>query len=451
MNTFFVQYIHIDTFAGCHFLDYHVYIHTEHTDMNNEPFIVGLDLGSSAIRLAVGQRVSVSEKESELQVVGAFEVPSAGISKGVISSIEDATAAVSSCLEKAERVLGAPLERAWVGISGLHILTEESRGVVAVGKPNGEITEEDVERAIEAARTVATPLNYEILHVIPKSFTVDGQSGVKDPVGMTGIRLEVDAQIIQGLSSQIKNLTKCVYRTGLDIEDLVLSILAATETITSSRQKELGVAVVDLGSSTTSYVVFEEGDLLTTGIIPIGSDHITSDIAIGLRTSIDVAERVKIEHGTALPKEINKKEEINLGDLGGENELVSRRYIAEIIQARVEEIFERIDRELKKIGRSAMLPSGIIFTGGGARLNGLVELAKEKLRLPASLGYPGGVSSLLDRGSDTSFATAVGLTVWGYEMSKDRAPKGRLSQFVSIRGLGKVSMGLKKLFKSLIP
>lgn len=418
--------------------------------MTGQPLIVGLDVGSSAIRLAVGQLVA-SGNSYELQIVGASEVPASGISKGVISSIEDATAAISACMEKAERMLGAPLERAWVGISGLHILTEESRGVVAVGKPNGEITEEDVERAIEAARTVATPLNYEILHVIPKSFTVDGQSGIKDPVGMTGIRLEVDAQIIQGLSSQIKNLTKCIYRTGFDIEDLVLAILAAAEAVTTPRQKELGVAVVNIGGSTTSYAVFEEGDLLTAGIIPIGGDHITSDIAIGLRTSIDVAERIKVEHGTALAKDVSKKEELALEELSGGEESVSRKYVAEIIQARVEEIFEKLDREFKKVGRSGMLPSGCIFTGGGAKLNGVVELAKEKLRLPAALGYPGGVSSVLDQVNDLAFTTAVGLTVWGAEMEKAKGKSVGLSKIITGKGIARALAGVKKIFKSLIP
>lgn len=414
------------------------------------PFIVGLDVGSSSVRLAVGQRLQDGQAQ-ELQIVGVTEVPAQGISKGVISSIEDATAAVSACMEKTERVLGAPLERAWVGISGLHILTEESRGVVAVGKPNGEITEEDVERAIEAARTVATPLNYEILHVIPKSFTVDGQSNIKDPVGMTGIRLEVDAQIIQGLSSQIKNLTKCIYRTGFDIEDLVLSILATAESVATPRQKELGVAVVNIGSSTTSYAVFEEGDLLSAGIIPIGGDHITSDIAIGLRTSIDIAERVKVEYGTTLVKQIGKKEEVNLEDLGGEQETISQKYVAEIIQARVEEIFEKVDKELKKIGRSGMLPSGIIFTGGGAKLTGLIELAKEKMRLPASLGYPTGVTSVLDKVSDLSFATAIGLVVWGGAMARLHSRSPGFGKLFSLKGLERVKRGFSKIFKSLIP
>ena len=268
---------------------------------------------------------------------------------------------------------------------------------------------------------------------------------------MTGIRLEVDAQIIQGPTSHIKNLTKCIYRTGFDIEDLVLSILAASESVTTSRQKELGVAVVNIGGPTTSYAVFEEGDLLTAGIIPIGGDHITSDIAIGLRISIDVAERVKIDYGTACVKDIQKKDEINLEEVGGERETVARKYVAEIIQARMEEIFEKIDKEFKKIGRSGMLPSGVVFTGGGAKLSGIVDLAKEKLRLPASLGYPGRVSSALEKIGDLSFTTAVSLALWGSEMERGRGRGRRISQIISLKGLDRFAGGMKRIFKSLIP
>jgi cell division protein FtsA len=418
--------------------------------MAQPQFITGLDIGSTAIRMAVAQ-IPERGENNEIQIIAAAEVPSIGISKGVITSIEDATASISTCLEKIERMIGSTINSAWVGISSGQIISEESRGVVAVSKPDGEITEEDVERAIEAARTVATPLNYEILHVIPRSFVVDGQPNIKDPRGMTGIRLEVEAQIIQGLSSQIKNLTKCIYRTGLDIEDLVLSILATAEAVTTRRQKELGTMVVNLGGSTTGFAVFEEGDLLYTGVLPIGSDHITSDLAIGLRTSIDVAERVKLEHGTCLADEIPKKEEINLADLGGENDFVSKKYIAEIIQARVEEIYERLDKELKKIGRSGMLPAGVILTGGGAKLPGLEKMAKSKLRLPASLGYPLGIMSAVDKINDLSFSTAIGLVIWGFEMQKGRSRGGFSSFFNRLKGIGKLGLGFRKWIKSLIP
>lgn len=409
--------------------------------------IAGLDVGSTAVRLAVGQLVSVEGERSELHIIGAAEAPSEGVHKGVVTSIEDAVSSISACLERAERMTGLPIKTAWVGISGSHIISEESKGVVAVAKSDGEIGEEDIERAVEAARTVATPLNYEILHVIPKSYTVDGQVGIKDPVGMTGVRLEVDTQIIQGLSSQIKNLTKAVYRTGLDIDDLVLSILATAEAVVTERQKELGVAVLNIGGATTSLVAFEEGDILETMVLPIGSEHITSDIAIGLRTSIEVAERLKLNYGSTMPKDISKKEEIDLFDLGaGEQEIISRKYTAEIIEARVEEILEKVDAVFKKIGRSGMLPAGVILTGGGAKLPGLVEFTKHKLRLPATLGYPLNLTSVTDKVNDLSFATAIGLVRWGYSVAN--SPKSKFGNLISrFRSVSQV----KKWFQSLIP
>src|SRR3989339_1384436 len=364
----------------------------------SEEIYTGLDVGTYAIRVAVGKLVPSPEGGEQIHIIGAVEVSSAGVNKGTITNLEDAVSSISRALEQAERITGVPLGKAWVGINGSHIISQESRGVVGVGRSDGEIRDEDVERSIEAARTEATQTNYEIIHVIPKSFTVDGQRGVKDPVGMNGIRLEVDAIIIQGLSSQIKNLTKCVYRTGLDIEDVVFSILATAESVVSDRQKELGVCVVNIGASTTSLVVYEEGDVLHTAVLPIGSDHVTSDIAIGLRTSIEVAEQVKLHHATSLPDEVQKKEEINLGELGApEEEVVGRRFVADITEARVQEIFEHVDRELKKIDRSGMLPAGVILTGGGAKLSGILEAAKSALRLPVFMGNAIGITSVIDR------------------------------------------------------
>lgn len=416
----------------------------------SDQIVTGLDIGSSHVRIAVGQLIP-SEEKREVHIIGAVEVPSEGISKGAITSIEDAVSSVSAALEQAERVTGVPINNAWVGISGSHIIAQDSKGVVGVSRSDGEIKEEDVERAIEAARTVATPSNYEILHVLPKSFTIDGQGGIKDPVGMSGIRLEVDAEIIQGLSSQIKNITKCVYRTGLDIEDLVLSALSCAEAVLTPRQKELGVALVNVGATTTSLIIFEEGDVLHTTVIPIGGDHITSDIAIGLRTSIDVAERVKIEQGTALTEGFTKRDEINLADFGAQDkEMVSLKYIAEIIEARVEEIMEKIDSELKNADRSGMLPAGAVLTGGSAKLKGMIDVAKNKLRLPASLGYSMGVTSVTDKTQDLAFSTAVGLVIWGSEIESQKSqPFGKI--FGKIKGVDKVGGKAKKWIKSLIP
>lgn len=418
--------------------------------MPREEYIAGLDIGSTAVRMAVGQYM-VGERAG-VHIVGVAETPSEGISKGVITSLEDAVSSVSGCLEQTERITGIPIRRVWVGISGSHILSQDSKGVVGVSRTDGEIREEDVMRAIEAARMVATPPNYEILHVLPRTFTVDGQGGVKDPVGMTGIRLEVDTQIVQGLSSQMKNLTKCVFRAGLEIDDVVYGALASALAVTTPRQKELGVLVVNIGGATTSLAVFEEGDVLHASVLPIGSQHITSDIAIGLRTSMDVAERVKIEYGSCRPAEFARGDQIDIASLGADvSELVGRRYVADIIEARVEEIFVRIERELKKIARDGMLPAGIIFTGGGAKLSGLVEFAKKKLRLPASLGYPIGVQSVIEKSSEAGCSTAVGLVLWGAEVRGREAPRGWGRNFATTAPAIKAADNVRRWFKSLLP
>lgn len=417
--------------------------------MAEKEIVVGLDIGSTAIRLAVGQLTGDDEK---IHIIGSAEVEAEGISKGIISSIEDAVSSISACLEKAERMVGVPLQTAWVGISGSHIISQESRGVVAVARSDGEISEDDISRAIEAARTVATPPNHEILHVIPKSFTVDGQAGIKDPLGMTGVRIEVDTQIIQGLSSQIKNLTKAVYRTGVNINDLVLSILATSEAVLTNRQKELGVVVVNIGGSTTSLVVLEEGDILHTAVLPLGSDHITSDIAIGLRISIDTAEKIKLEYGSAVSSGISKKKDIDIGELEGkESNFVSLKYISEIIQARVDEIFDKIDAELKKIDKSGKLPAGVVLTGGGAKLDGLIEAAKKRLRLPASLGKPLNIATAIDKVNDSAFSTAIGLVIWGSQLDS-RQGRGILGQLLNyLPGFQNLTDQIKKWTKKIIP
>jgi len=354
-----------------------------------------------------------------MQIIGATSHAAEGISKGIVKSIDDTTSSISALLEKGERLIGVPINSVFVSINDPHVRCERSKGVVAVGKSNGEISQDDVERAVEAARALSVPTNYEILHVIPVKYTVDSQEDVKDPIGMSGIRLEVEALIIQGTSSQIKNLTKSVYRTGLDIEDLVLSPLALGEAILGSKQKELGVAAVGLGAATTTLAVYEDSKIIHTAIIPIGSEHITSDIAIGLRCPINLADRVKLEHGNARTKSFHGKEEVDISDLAKEEEVddeistISKKYVAEIIEARVEEIFEKIDDELKKIERSGMLPAGIVLGGGGAKLPGLIEVAKDKLRLPVGIGVCKNVDVIIDKVNDPRYLNALGLVCWG--------------------------------------
>lgn len=418
--------------------------------VSNRPriqMITGVDVGSTTIRVAIGQISSDGESRPKIQILGAIEVASEGVQKGIVTSIEDTVSSVSSALEQVERLTGMPIESAWIGMGGADIFPQASRGVVAVAKSDGEIAEEDVERAVEAARAVAPPLNYEMLHIVPRGFSVDGQTGIKDPVGMTGIRLEVDTQIIYGLSAHVKNYTKAVYRTGIDIDDLIISILATGDVVSTPRQQDLGVAVVNIGGSVTSLVVYEEGEIVHVITLPIGSSHVTNDLAIGLKTSIDIAERVKINYGNCLSGEIRKTEKIDLEKIGAEkSEDVSKRFIAEIVEARMTEIFEKIDQELETINLSGLLPAGIIFTGGGSKLEGLTDLAKEVLRLPTSLGYPIDIISSTDKINDLSFATAIGLVKWGAGLQPKGRKMGKKFAF-SEKAIG----GVKKLFKSLIP
>lgn len=412
--------------------------------MARDIIIAGIDIGSTAIRIAVGQKLA----ESRLHIIGAAEAPSEGVAKGVVTSIDDAVSVLSQCIEKAERLSGVPIDRAYVSIGGNRITVQKSRGVVAVSKADGEIREDDVDRVIEAAEAVATPPNYEILHVIPRSFTVDGQGGVKDPVGMTGVRLEVETQIIHALSSHVKNITKTVYRTGVDIDDLVLAPLAAAEAVLTKRQRDLGVVLVLLGGATTGMLVLEEGDVVHTAILPLGGGHITADLAIGLRTSLDVAERIKVEYGTAIPSDIGKKEEVPWKEVGGEDAgAFSRRQAAEIIEARLEELYNFIDKELKKVNRSGLLPAGVVLTGGGAKLSGIVEVAKRTLRLPATIGKPQGLTTAIEKIHDPAFAVAVGLVLWGKGID-DRTPPTLLGRFSSV---GAVTGRMRHWFRSLLP
>jgi len=381
--------------------------------MPSEQILVGLDVGTTAIRVVVGKR---AEEEKLPSIIGVGEAPASGIRKGVIVDIEEAVSSVSKALEKAERMTGIPIEKAVVSVGGAHVRSLESHGVIAVSRADGEITENDILRVIDASQAIQIPTNREILHVIPKFFTLDGQPGIKDPVGMTGIRLEVDSQIIEASVPFIKNLTKCVMQAGVDIEDLVLGPLASAQAVLTKRQKELGVVLIELGGGTTGMVVFEEAELLHTAVLPVGSGHITNDMAIGLRTSVDVAEAIKVQFGTAVSSEAKKSEEIDLSKFDkNEDGKVTRKQTSEIIQARLEEIFTMVNKELKSIGRDGQLPAGAILTGGGAKIDGLAELAKKELRLPVQIGFPTNIVTIIDRVDDPSYSTAVGLVLWANE------------------------------------
>jgi cell division protein FtsA len=414
--------------------------------MARDELILGVDVGTTMIRVVVS---TLSPEQEKPSVLGVGAVPSSGIQKGVVTDVEETIQSVSRALDAAERMAGVPVDRATVSIGGAHITSQNSRGVIAVSRADSEISADDITRAVNAAQAISIPSNREILHVIPQHFIVDGQGGITDPLGMTGVRLEVDAHIIEGSAPFIKNLTKCVYQAGVTIDDLVFAPLAAAKSVLSKRQRELGVVLVDLGGGTTSIAVFEENRFLHTAVLPVGALHLTNDIAIGLRSSIDVAEKVKIEFGSAVPDEIKKSQEINLKNVDPQEEetAVSRRHIAEIIEARLSEVFSLVNRHLKAVDRSGLLPAGAVLTGGGAKMHGVVELAKRELRLPAQIGFPQALPGVVEYLNDPSWAVATGLIFSGLEarQGKTRSPLSALS------AVGPTVARLRGWFRSLLP
>jgi cell division protein FtsA len=396
--------------------------------MAKSSIIVGLDVGTTKVSVCVGQF-----QEDMLNIVGVGTAPNAGLRKGIVSDLEETISAISSALEEAERMSGIPISSAYVSINGTHITSNLSKGIIAVSRPDGEITDADTERALEAARAVALPPNREIIHVIPKDYIIDGQEGVKDPVGMNGIRLEVETLVIGGASSAIKNLSKAVYQAGLEMQGMIFSPLATSKGLLSKRQKESGVILIDMGAGTTTYVVYEEGEVLKTNIIPVGSLHITNDIAIGLRTNLEIAEKIKVRYGAAHPAIIRDSEKIDLSELDDkENQRIPRKYVAEIIEARLQEIFAMIQEDLTAIDRDGRLPAGVILTGGGSKLEGLVEYTKETLKLPVQVGSPLlEISGLVDKLDDPSYATCIGLMIWGIfdTASTPTSTRADLAQF----------------------
>lgn len=393
--------------------------------MSRKDIVVGIDIGSSSIRTIIAQLFPEEEKP---RIVGVGSAVSSGVRKGVIVDIEDTINSVNESVEKAERSAGVAVDRAVISIGGNHISSQYSKGVVAIGRADGEVTEDDVARVINAAQAISVPPNKEILHIIPRTYSLDDQKDIKDPVGMSGVRLEVDSMIIEGSTPFIKNASKCIEQAGISIEEMMLAPLAASKATLNKRQRELGVILIDIGAGTTSIVVFEEDELLHTAVIPVGGGHITNDIAIGLRTSIDVAEKVKLEYGNALSNEINKKENVDLSQLDDNEEgIVSRYHVAEIVEARLEEIFQMVNKELKSIGREKLLPAGAVITGGTAKTPGIVDLAKNILGLPAQIGFPVPLGGLIDKVDDPAFVTSVGLIIWSLEDASENRSKSLFS------------------------
>lgn len=400
--------------------------------MAKDKVLCAIDVGSSKIATLIA---TVSE-EDKLNLIGVSAVSSRGVKKDQVVDIEDAVASITESVEAAERMGGYSISSVFVSVGGPQIESTNSHAVVAVAKPDGEIEENDILRVNDAARAITLPASKEILHVIPRTFTVDGQEGIRDPIGMTGIRLETDTHIVTASATAMKNLVKCMGMVGVNVEELVFTGIASSYAVLTETEKELGVILVDIGGETTDVVVFVDGAIAYSSVIPIGARHITSDLAVGLRVSLESAEKIKLHLGKvvktpAIPEMVEKEEVrsalsklspaktkdevLDTKSLGIVEEVkMSRKTVVDsIIRPRIREIFELVGREIKKSGFSSQTPSGLVICGGGAHTVGLLEQAKYVLGYPARVGNPEGLSGLTDEVESPLFASAAGLILYG--------------------------------------
>ncbi len=378
--------------------------------MEREAVLVALDVGTSKVVALIGEVT----RENGVTVIGKGSVASSGLKKGVVINIDQTVTSISAAREAAERLSGYRIESAIVAVGGNHVESQNSRGAVAVSGARREVSREDVERATEVARAVSIPSNREILHVRPRGFVVDGQEGVKDPIGMSAVRLEVETHIVHAGATAVQNLTKCVQRADIRIDELVASSLAAGDAVLTETERELGVAVADFGAGTIDLALYIDGSPFHTAVLPLGGNNVTNDVAIGLKTSLTAAEDLKIKFGTADPSLITEDEEVEVEGIGeGDATTASRRELGEIIEARMREVFEKIGGEIERAGYKGMLPAGVVMTGGAAQLTGTARLGREVLQAPVRIAGPTGVEGLTDHLLTPAFSTSLGLLTWG--------------------------------------
>jgi cell division protein FtsA len=372
--------------------------------------IVGIDVGTTKICTLVGEVY----QDGQLRIIGVGVTPSRGLRKGVVVNVQEATEAIKASVRKAERVSGYEITNAYVGIGGRYITGINSRGVVGISRGDRGITQSDIDRALDAARAIAIPYNREIIHTIPRGFVVDGQEGVKDPIGMQGIRLEVEAHIVTGASTSVGNLVNCVRGAGVEVSDLVLQPLASGEAVLRNTEQEMGVVLADIGGGTTDIGIFIEGSIWHTIVLATGGEHLTRDVAVGLRTPFSAAEELKIKYGHALPDSLTTDELIEVTSFGsGARQSVSRLGLAQVLEARAEEILTLIFREVKRSGYDGLLAAGLVLCGGSAELAGMMELAQQTMQLPVRVGTPHDLQGLTDVLESPAYATSVGLLLWG--------------------------------------
>jgi cell division protein FtsA len=390
-----------------------------------ERYLVGLDVGTSKVTAVVGEALD----DEGLDIVGLGVAESRGIRRGVVVNVDAAVESIKKAIEEAELMAGVEIDTVHLALSGPHIKGFNSRGVIAVAGKNREITRDDVRRAIDAAKAVSLPTGREILHVLPQDFVVDEQDGIASPVGMTGARLEVNVHIITGSQSSTQNIVACVNRAGAQVAETVVEQLAASESVLTQDEKDLGVALVDIGGGTTDIAIYERGSLWHTAVVALGGDHFTNDIAVGLRTPVPDAEKVKRKCGCVLTSLVDEDETIEVASVGGRKpRVMARRILSEILQPRAEEIFHMVWDEIRRAGYEKTLNSGIVLTGGGAILEGMPEIAEQIFDLPIRRGCPGEVGGLADHVNSPTFATAVGLVLYAYRNvvgDLGRAPIGQ--------------------------
>lgn len=373
----------------------------------NEEIIVGLDIGTTKICAIVAEQ----HEDGSTEVIGIGTHPSRGLRKGVVVNIESTIESVKQAVEEAELMAGVEINTVYTGIAGGHIKGFKSRGVIAVR--DDEVTRYDMQRVIEAAKAVAIPLDREILHVIPQEFIVDDQEGIKDPLGMSGVRLEAEVHIITAAATTTQNIVKCVNRAGLDVAGVILQPLASSQAVLTPEEKELGVAMVDIGGGTTDVAIFLDGSLWHTAVLGIGGNHLTNDIAIGLRTPAMEAERIKQRYGCAVSSMVRGNELIEVPSVGGRQpRTLPRQLLAEIIEPRIEEIFTLVGQEIRRTGHEEMIASGVVITGGAAITEGMVEVAERVLGLPVRRGAPINISGLVDIVNTPVYSTGVGLILY---------------------------------------
>lgn len=408
----------------------------------NEETFVGLDIGSSRVICVVGLHQQDSPTPS---IIGLGEASTSGLRRGMVVDVEETVSSITAALEEAERMSGIAIERATVSVDGAHVQSMNSRGVIAVSRADHEITREELARAEQAATAVQLEANRQILQVIPKSYTVDDQAGIIDPVSMNGIRLEVDTHIITGATPALKNLQNAVFRSGIQINDQLIVPLAAARTVLTKKQLEQGVALINIGAETTGLAVFQEGKLIYSSILPLGANHITKDLVYGLQTNMDIAEQIKLKYGAARRPNPRNQHKIDLAEFGGKG-VVYRHDIDKIIYSRCNEIFTLVAKEISNADQQKQLTAGVVLTGGGANMSEIAEFVKHYVKLPTVIGTSHKYTGVSDKITDPGYATAIGLMLTDMEMPHS-SQKGKILDGT----LGKVGSKLKSVFKSLMP